>query len=209
MNTSLNIIIADDHPLIVQGLKAVIKENSPHQVVATAANGRELLQLLHSHKCQVIILDINMPLLTGPEAAKEIKLNFPKIKILCISMQHDAALIRKLEQLGVDGFLPKNISPHHCLEAIAAITQGQTFFQYAKPNPLQITMEDGTTPLTNREREIIQLVKEGHTTKAIAEQLSKSTHTIDTHRKNICRKLGIKEANALLKYLIDNPDAVK
>ncbi len=202
------IIIADDHPMIAEGLSAVIHEFTPYKVIATVMDGKALLHLLNSKLPDMILLDINMPKVNGIEAATEIKEKFPQIKIVVISMYGEEALRQLQKKADVDGFIPKLSEGKVFTKTIRQVMEGNKIFIRKKEEEnLPSTSDDGfqcKMNLTNRETEILLLIKKGLATSQISEKLKLSSHTINTHRKNICGKLGISGTNALIKFVHEN-----
>lgn len=201
------IIIADDHKILADGLEMIIHSNNIGTVILKVTNGKELLQKLNDHKADLIILDINMPLLDGLKSAELIKIRYPDIKILIITQHESIELINKIKALNVDGYLSKSFEQEELMKAIVKIKNGERIFplvsdQARKKEFLFIGNEK--YHLSEREYEIIQMISKGLTTKQIASQLFLSEHTIDTHRKNIGRKTGAHNSTAILKFVIEN-----
>lgn len=193
-------LIADDHPIFIKGIIDIISENNLGEILGQVHNGKELLQRLNSCNPNFIILDINMPLINGLEAAKIITEKFSNVHILVISMNEDFTLIEKLKKIGVHGFIPKSFENIDLKEAIQSIIKGESYF----PNLTEHKEDPSNNKLTSRETEVIRLILDGKSTKEIAEILKLSTFTIDTHRKNIGRKTGAKTALQLSKIILDS-----
>ena len=201
---SLRIIIADDHPLLVDGLKKVLEEIEDAQVVATAGNGRELLNILHETAVDIILLDLQMPKMDGIDSLKILKKEFPKIKIIIFSNYGQPKLIREIKNLGASGYLLKNVPSITLKQAVIAIAEGESWFQDLHPEIKQSELLTNEFikkyQLTDRETEIIGKIAQGLTTKEIAGELFLSEFTINTHRRNICRKLNIYTPVALINF---------
>ncbi len=201
---SLRIIIADDHPLLVDGLKKVLEEIEDAKVVATAGNGRELLNILHETAVDIILLDLQMPKMDGIDSLKILKKEFPRIKIIIFSNYGQPKLIREIKNLGANGYLLKNVPSITLKQAVIAIADGQTWFQDLHPEIKQSELLTNEFikkyQLTDRETEIIGKIAQGLTTKEIAGELFLSEFTINTHRRNICRKLNIYTPVALINF---------
>jgi DNA-binding NarL/FixJ family response regulator len=207
-NKPVTIIIADDHPLMTEGLTSIIHSETSYRVTQCIHDGKALLHLLNTQKPTLILLDINMPKINGIEAAKEIRARFPQILIVCISMYTDKHIYTTLKEIGVNGFIPKLSDGKIFTDTITSVLQGNTVFVEEKEekqqtHPLADSFQN-TIKLSTREIEVLRLIKKGLTTKAISESLNLSTHTVDTHRKNICRKLNLTNPNALIKFAFDN-----
>lgn len=196
------IIIADDHPLLIDGLTAIIKEQSHLELCATANNGKKLIQTIPIHHPDLIILDINLPEIDGIEAAKIIKTSNPEIKILCISTYFSKHLIDTLKDIPVEGFIPKQSDSSLVVKSINEVLNNKsvwlrsdTEIVFHKEPPQELEL------LSQREKEVLRLIKKGLSTKSIATELYLSVYTIDTHRKNICSKLNLTSPGALSRYV--------
>ncbi len=205
---SIHLVIADDHVLFIDGLKLLLKDES-HIVIDDVANdGKELLHLLEYQQPDLILLDINMPKLNGLEATGFIKRSYPKIKIVILSTYNDNHIIEKAKQHGANGYLLKNCNKEDLLQTINLVDSGQSSFPYRTPkNDNVFNSNDDFLKqfgLTKREAEIIQLIKGDLSNQDIADKLYLSIYTIETHRKNIMQKLGLKSPAALMKFIIEN-----
>jgi DNA-binding NarL/FixJ family response regulator len=200
-NPNYKIVIADDHKLIISGIKQIIEVNGLGTVVAQANDGLELLQLLKETAVDLLILDINMPKLNGIEAAEKILKRHPTISILMLSQYENIELIKKLKILGVKGYLTKIFEISQLVEAINEISDNQLYFPSLKNE--SNFKETDKHELTKREEEIIKLLAVGKTSKEIADILFLSEYTIETHRKNIMRKLEVNSIIALLNKAKD------
>jgi DNA-binding NarL/FixJ family response regulator len=191
----LKLIIADDHPLLVDGLKKVLEEIEGVQVVATAGNGRELIDILSSSVADIVLLDLQMPKMDGIDSLKILKKEFPKLKIIIFSNYGHPELIKEIKTLGANGYLLKNVPSATLKQAVVAIAEGNPWFQDLHPDVKQSELFTNgfikKYQLTDREAEIIGKIAQGLTTKEIAGELFLSEFTINTHRRNICRKLNI------------------
>src|SRR5579871_333318 len=200
----LKLIIADDHPLLVDGLKKVLEEIDGAQVVATAGNGRELINLLRSSIADIVLLDLQMPKMDGIDTLKIVRKEFPKLKIIIFSNYGQPKLIREIKNLGANGYLLKNVPSATLKQAVVAISEGNTWFQDLHPEIKQSELLTNEFikkyQLTERETEIIGKIAKGLTTKEIASELFLSEFTINTHRRNICRKLNIYTPVGLINF---------
>ena len=202
------IIIADDHNLFVSGIQLLLKDQSWIEVIDIANNGKELLEILSHQQPDIVLLDINMPRLSGLDAALHIKKNYPKIKLIILSTYNEDHLIEKAKKLGVSGYLLKDCNKDELLETIRLVTSNHTSFPYREPTASTIfDSEDSFLKqfnLTKREIEVIQLLKNNLTNQQIADKLFLSIYTVETHRKNIMQKLRLNNPPALMKFIMEH-----
>lgn len=207
MKRLLKLIIADDHSLFTEGLRSLLQKEEDMTVTAIAGDGKELLDILHYEKPDVILMDINMPKLNGIEATRYINQFTRDIKIIILSTYNEDHLIEKAKQNGANGYLLKNSSREDLLQTIRLVAQGQSSFPYRSPKIPDLFSENDSFlkqfNITGRELEIIKYIKDGHTNQQIADKLFLSIYTIETHRKNIMQKLGLKTPAALIKFIIE------
>jgi DNA-binding NarL/FixJ family response regulator len=206
------IVLADDHVLIRHGIKNMISQNDDLLVVGEVSNGEELLAFLNGEEVDLIILDISMPKIGGLEALALIRAKYPWIKILVLSMHKSKQYFYHAMTAGADGYLAKDDSEEELLIAIRRILAGKTYlspfftdevaddvisvYRREKKNPFQ--------ELTKREKEILQLVVDGHTSKEMADALGLSHRTVDHHRSNLLRKFRLKNSVDLVNYAVKN-----
>jgi DNA-binding NarL/FixJ family response regulator len=206
------ILIADDHDIVRRGLRALVQEQPSWQIVAEAQDGRSAVVKAQELKPDIAILDIGMPSLNGLDATKQIvKLN-PDIKVLILTMHDSDRLIQDVLNAGARGYLMKSDASRDLVTAIRALLLGQTFFTqkvaqivldgFTGKRP--ITAEGDSQQLTAKEREIVQLLAEGKSSKEVADVLNVSTKTVETHRTNIMRKLGCHSVTEVVRYAIRN-----
>ncbi|HTE12479.1 MAG TPA: response regulator transcription factor [Chitinophagaceae bacterium] len=200
----LRLVIADDHPLLLDGLKKVLEEMDETEIIFTAGNGLELISLLRRTAADMVLLDLQMPKLDGIDSLKIIRRDFPKLKIIIFSNYGQPKLIRETKILGASGYLLKNSPSLILKEAIKTVAAGGSWFKDTEPEPKQsaLLVNDFMKKyqLTSREIEIICKIAEGLTSKEIAGKLFVSEFTINTHRRNICRKLNIYTPVGLLNF---------
>ncbi len=193
------IILADDHVMIRQGLKKLIEAKSDMKVIGEAADGVELLSFLSVLTTHMVILDISMPNLGGIEAVREIKKKFPRVKVLVLTMHRE--YLQKALASGADGYLLKEDADRELFSAIENLRRGKT---HISPS-LRGEMESGKVlypPLSTREIEVLKLIAGGKQNKEIAEILSISIRTVETHRASIMSKLRLKNTANLVNYAI-------
>ncbi len=208
MKARISLIIADDHVLFIDGLKMLFKDEPDFNIVDTANDGKELLDVLQKRKTDVILMDINMPKMNGLEALKFIKKNQSSAKVIFLSTYNEEHLIEKAKSLGANGFLIKNSTKEQLVQCIKSVYNNQSCFPYRQPK--DVNEFDGDDKflkqfnLTRREKEIIDLIKASLSNQQISDQLFLSIYTIETHRKNIMHKLGLKSPAALMRFIIEN-----
>jgi DNA-binding NarL/FixJ family response regulator len=213
MNKIINILIADDHQMFIDGLVAMFKEHNFIQVKATANNGKEAIQKLKENDFDVVLLDINMPELNGIEAARIITIKYPQTKIIILTSYIEKELVAQLLKIGINGYVLKNTDRNELEMAIEGVCKGQKYFS----GDVALNLIDATTretysdtflksdqALTNRETEILKLITKELTTKEIANKLSITEFTVKTHRKHLISKLQVKNLAGLVKYAVLN-----
>jgi two-component system nitrate/nitrite response regulator NarL len=202
----LSVIIADDHTLFINGLSMLLQNEPDIEIMNIAANGKEVLGLLHTHTPTLVLLDINMPGINGFEVLKRIKAYYPKIKVVMLSTYNEEHLIEKAKATGADGYLFKNAERDELLRVMRLVAQGQQCFPY-KPPVVNSTFDD-TDPflkqfqLTKREAELLQFIKQNYTNQQMANHLHLSIYTVETHRKNIMQKLNLKNPVELTRFIL-------
>ncbi len=206
----INILIAEDHQMMVDGIKAMLANEPAIRVVAEASNGIEALSCLEKNDIDIVLLDINMPVLDGVETSKKIKALYPMVKVIALSMYDEGALIYSMLKNGVKGYILKNIGKERLLEAIQTVYDGENYFSDHVKDTLLTSMQPGKTKsssefmvkLTRREKEIINLIIDEYTTAEIAEKLFISEKTVETHRKHVLQKLNVRNTAGLVRTVI-------
>jgi two-component system, NarL family, nitrate/nitrite response regulator NarL len=208
MTPKIKVVIADDHLLFIDGLKMLLEKEADIEVADVANDGRELLATIHNNEPDLVLLDINMPLINGLEAVRLIKQSHHNIKVIMLSTYNEDHLIEKAKSNGANGYLLKNSSKDELLQSIRLVAGGAACFPY---RTVKISNDFDAADvflkkynLTKREAEIIQLIKTGLTNQQISEQLFLSIYTVETHRKNIMQKLGLISPGALMKFILEN-----
>ena len=207
---SYNIVLADDHVLLRDGIKRIIEESPDLRIVAEASDGLELLRVLKKHDADMVLLDISMPGLRGIEAAREIKISHPDIKVLILTMHKKKEYVRHAFSAGADGYLLKEATGDELFDAIGAIRNGENYVSNAFSKELtseliQLYRSGGKLKaevLTHREKEVLKLIAEGKSSKEIADLLFISIYTVNNHRAKIIKKLGLKKTADLVRYAI-------
>ena len=198
------IIIADDHSLIRQGIKAMIAQEPGLEVIAEAADGRELLEALKKIHPDMVILDISMPQVSGIEALGEIHRLYPEIRILVLTMHSNAQYCYHALSAGAHGYLLKDDSDTELLPAIQLIRHGKDYMSPQLTPEIPKEIRDPKKRLTKREKEVLELVVNGLTSKQIGEKLRLSPRTVDRHRSSLLKKFNMKNSVDLVNYVIKN-----
>ncbi len=207
---SIRIILADDHKITRQGLRSLIDENDDMEVIAEAENGRDAVELARQMRPDVIIMDVSMPDLNGVEATRQIIQDNPQMRIIALSMHSDTLFVSEMLKSGASGYLLKDCAFEELEQAIRTVIEGKA---YLSPSISGIIVEDylhrlskaelsTSEVLTDREREVLQLIAEGQSTKRIALKLHISAKTVETHRRQIMNKLDMHTVAELTKYAI-------
>jgi DNA-binding NarL/FixJ family response regulator len=197
-----SIIIADDHSMFAESLAENLVRNGNYEVLKIVKNGVELLEQLNFHSPDIILLDYNMPEMDGLQAAREILKKTPRSKILLITMHSSLHILNPMIKMGIKGIVLKNTSTAELVVAIQDILNGKTYYSQEIISNLAKGMQN-KIEFTRREFDIIHLLKDGLNTKEIADTLSISTHTVDSHRKSILYKTDTKNTQAMIKRLED------
>jgi DNA-binding NarL/FixJ family response regulator len=208
---SLRILLADDHTLVRQGLRKILEEQPDWTVVGEAGNGRDAVQLAATLQPDVAVLDIGMPQLNGIEATRQITRRVQGVRVLILSMHLDEAYVTRALQAGARGYLLKDSADVDLVRAVNVIAGGASFFSPAAARVMlddyvqRLTdrgIEDRFESLSDREREVFQLVAEGRSSKEIAQLLSVSPATVETHRAHIQQKLDVHNTAELVVYAV-------
>src|ERR1700729_2225458 len=211
---TLRILIADDHDLMRRGVKALLQSRAGWEVCGEAHTGREAVSKAEELKPDVIILDISMPDLNGVDAAKRIRKVSPNTEILILSVHYSDQLIRDIVEAGVRGYIVKSDSDRDLVIAVKTLANHKPFFTPRATEVMLTNFNEGRTHtdppdtmrdrLTSREREIVQLLAEGKSSKEVASSLNISVKTAETHRANIMRKLQLHTVSELVRYAVRN-----
>lgn len=207
----VRILLADDHALVRAGLRKILEEREDWAVVAEAADGREAVRAAVQHRPNVCVMDIGMPVLNGIEATSQIVRRSPDTRVLILSMHQNEAYVTHALHSGASGYLLKDSADVELIAGVASVAAGKSFFS---PAVARIMLDDYVRQrsasgvadkydaLSEREREVLQLVAEAHSSKAIAEILSVSVTTVETHRSRIFQKLDIHSTAELVLYAV-------
>jgi DNA-binding NarL/FixJ family response regulator len=204
----ISVLVADDHGIVREGLVRLLEADPGIEVCGQAADGREVLEQVARKRPDLVILDITMPNLGGLETLERLRVAHPEVKVILLSVHGDAPFVQSAVSLGAEGYLLKNGPAAEVLEAVHAVVQGGSYFSppVAKEIVEQLrTPHRGGDPfsvLSGREREVLHLIAEGLSAKEIASQLAISTKTVEAHRTNLMRKLGVRKATELVRYAL-------
>jgi DNA-binding NarL/FixJ family response regulator len=207
----ITVVIADDHTIVREGLAKLLEAEPDIQVVGEAENGREAVTKVKALQPHVTIMDIAMPLLNGIEATRQIKKISPRTKVIILSMHAHDRYISELISLGASGYLLKDSTGKEIIKAVSAAVKGDTYLSPSISRRViddylslkkRSSQEDRYARLSNREREVFQMIAEGHTTKEISEILCVSLSTVKTHRTNIMEKLQLDNISKLIQFAI-------
>ena len=210
MTAPINVIIADDHQMVIDGIKSMLLHDTTYQIIAEANNGQAAYELItaNAQNFQLLITDISMPLLTGPQLCKMIKNQYPHIQVLILSMYNNAPAVKEAVMAEADGYILKNAGRTELLQALHRISNGGTYFsqdivpiiynQYNK----QKVQDEQLSQLTAREKEVLSLIVKEYTSEEIADKLCISKKTIDNHRQHLLEKTNCKSTVGLVKFAI-------
>ncbi len=210
MNNKTKIILADDHEIMVEGLRVLLEKQEGFEVIGIANDGLEALQMIQQANPDIAILDISMPNLNGLDASARIHKEFPDVKVIILSMHKDDGFITKAFGGGAKGYVLKNSAYQELVQAIQTVLKNEVYVSpklmstvmmqfISKSDP---TKQKSQPELTLREREVLQIIAEGKTAKEIASMLNISVKTAEIHRRNIMNKLNAKSTAELTKYAI-------
>jgi DNA-binding NarL/FixJ family response regulator len=207
----IKLLIADDHPLMANGIKSLFVDEEEIEVVTTVSNGIEVIEVLKTIHIDVLLLDLDMPEMNGIDCAKVVVKDFPKVKIAILTMHEEKSLIKNLVEIGVSAYMLKTIPKKELLNAIDIIYNGGQYFNADITNVLLNEKEKSNQKqdplidtLTKRESEIIKLIAQGNTNSQIGDQLYISPKTADVHRTNIMRKLDVHNVAGLVRFAFKN-----
>lgn len=206
----ISIVLADDHHLVRQGLRALLSTERTFQVVGEAADGRAALDAVEKHRPDVLILDVSMPGLDGLEVARQVTQRHPQVRVVIVSMHAGEDYVLKAMRSGAQGYVLKDASADTLVEAVHSVAGGKRYLcSPLSERAIEAYIKQGDSgpqdvydTLTTREREIFQLIAEGNTNNEIADRLSISVRTVETHRANLMRKLNLRTHAHLVAYAV-------
>ncbi len=203
------ILIADDHTMFINGLRLLLSAMPGFEVSGVAANGQQALEHLAEHPVDIILMDVNMPVLNGYQTTFQVRQQYPEVKIIVLSMLADELSVTKLLEAGAHGYLFKNADEEELLEALETVLEDKIYITREIRDKIchsvkSVSANDEVIRLSSREMDIARLIMEGYTNTEISDLLFISVRTAETHRKNILAKLNLKNTASLVKYLMDN-----
>lgn len=210
MNDIIKIIIADDHQLVIDGIRLMLKSEKHLEIIAEAENGEKLLVLIEQLNPDLVITDLSMPGMSGIELIKKIKTNHSKLKVLVVSMHDEEEIINEILFAEAEGYILKNSGKKEIIDALKDLIDGKTHFGKGVADAILKRMKSERKNklhadlLSPREIEVLQLILEEFTSKEIAEKLHISKQTVDTHRANLLAKTEAKTLVGLIKYALEN-----
>lgn len=207
MDEAIKVVIVDDHQVVLDGFMARLSLEDDFQVIGTASNGVEAIEVVKSLRPDVVLMDVSMPVMNGIDATRLIKQECPEVKVLMLTMHDNREYIMKVMQSGAVGYMLKEISAEKMVQAIKTVEQGSTYFCESVTQTLfsqgEIAISDKPNPLSRREESVLKLVAQGCSSKKIATLLGISYRTVETHRQNIKHKLELTSTAELAKYAVE------
>jgi len=210
----LRILIADDHELVRQGVRTLLEAEPGWKVVAEASDGQEAFEKAKETKPEIVVLDISMPRLSGLETARRLKRTLPQVKVLMLTVHDSEGLAVEVLNAGARGYVTKSDTARDLVTAIEALRRDKTFFtarvdriildSFLDGRPSKRAKEMKSEQLTSRQREIVQLLAEGKTSKEVSALLNLSVKTVETHRANIMKRLSCHSVSYLVRYAVRN-----
>lgn len=207
------IYLADDHQVLIDGMQAVLNTNKNFEIAGFSLNGKDIIEQAVKNKTDILVMDINMPEKDGIEVLKDLSSGTFPFKVIILSSYDDLKLIREVMKLGAKGYLTKQCAGENIIEAINAVENGEEYFcktvrekifnSFTKDN-FKPYLKTAAVSLTEREVEIIKLISLEYSGKEISAELSISTNTVETHRKNLVKKLNVKNTVGLVKFALKN-----
>jgi DNA-binding NarL/FixJ family response regulator len=209
--SKIRVLLAEDHTIVRKGLRSLLDDEAGIEVIGEAQDGREAVEKVQQLLPDVVLMDITMPALSGLEATRQIKKRFPEVQVLILTMHATEEYIFQILRAGASGYVVKQAAPNELISAIQAVYRGESFLSPSISKKIieeyirqaeAMAERDSYDQLTTREREVLQLIAEGHSTREIAELLHISTKTVETHRAHLMDKLDTYSTAELTQYAI-------
>ena len=203
----IRLVLADDHQLFLDGLQSLLSSSPEIEILGSALNGQQAIDLVSKLHPDLILLDVNMPEMDGIETTTYIKAHFPEVKVLILTMFNTPDFIGNLVACGADGYILKNTGQEELLNSINKVKNGEPYFGAAVTSTIMSSFRKSNAAepeahLTKREVDVLNLITQECTTQEIADKLFISNHTVETHRKNLLSKLNVRNTAGLVKYAI-------
>lgn len=198
----ISLLIVDDHPVVLEGMRSLLQDYDQVSVEGTCVNGEETLAFLEKCQIEVVLLDINLPDISGIELCKQIKQRYPAVYVIAISNYNERSMITKMLQHGATGYVLKNASAQDLINAIETVFRKTLFFSPEVQQSLfdaALENVEDLPKLTRREKEVLRCIGEGKTTNEIGEKLFISPYTVETHRRNLMQKFEVSNAASLVR----------
>ena len=210
MAEPIKILIADDHKMFRDGIKAILVKEKDYQVIADVSSLDEIMEALVKNVADIILMDIDLGKSSGIDATIQVKKNYPMVNILALSMHGEHNYVIKMLEAGAAGYILKNAGKDEMLNAIKSVSMGDSYFSKEVSEQLlehlniknNIPLKEENIPLTNREIEVLKMIAQEYSNSEIADNLFISLRTVDTHRRNLIEKLGVKNTAGLVRYAI-------
>ena len=216
---TIKVLLAEDHTIVRKGLRSLLDSEAGIKVVGEAEDGREAIKKVEKLQPDVVLMDISMPGLNGLEATRQLKKRFPEIKFIILTVHDHEEYVLQTLRAGASGYLVKKAAPAELISAIRAVYSGESFLspsisrtvidEYVRRSEQPSEKDEIYEKLTNREREVLQLITEGHKNRKIADLLHVSLKTVETHKANIMNKLNVSGTAELIRYAMDKGLIIK
>lgn len=205
----IHIMVVDDHQLLIDGIKSSLEDHTDISIVAEANNGQQALEQLNAVSVDVVLMDINMPVMDGLECTKRIHKSFPEVKVIALSQYPEKRFVKTMFKYGATGYLLKDASRSELIEAILKVYAGEEYINERLYKDLNLTgLKPNPSPLfpdlTKREIEILRLISQEYSSQEISEKLLISFHTVESHRANLMLKGGVKNTAGLVRWAVEN-----
>jgi DNA-binding NarL/FixJ family response regulator len=201
----IRVFIVDDHPLVQEGIRSLLNNEKGIEICGYAMTGQSCLGFFVNNTADVILMDINLPDMSGIELCAAVKTKYPGIMVLGLSTFNQGSYVNKMMENGASGYVLKNADKEELLEAIREVNKGKTYLSFEAGQAMRKDNSTEKIPLiTRREKEILMLIAEGNTNPAIAKKLFISPSTVDSHRKNLLAKMNMKNTASLIKFAMEN-----
>jgi DNA-binding NarL/FixJ family response regulator len=193
------VFIVDDHYMVIEGIRSLLQNEKGIEWAGHAMNAESCLAFLHQELPDIILMDISMPGMSGIELCKEVKDKYPSVFIIGLSTFNQQSFIQKMMDSGASGYVLKNATQEELMEGIETVMKGKTYLSDEATQSLRKEIDSGTPVLTRREKEVLELIADGMTNAETAKQLFISVATVDTHRKNLLSKFGVRNTASLIR----------